>query len=258
MLARAQTPAGPAWGRVEGDRFQPVRGAEAWPQDLDAAGAAVDIEGLAWLPPVRPSKIVCVGRNYREHARELGNEVPAEPLIFLKPPSALLAHGAEVRWPAACERLDFEGELAVVVGRRLRAAGRDEAAAAVAGVAPMLDMTARDIQRREGAFTRAKGFDTFAPVGPCVGLGPLPEGELRLRTWVDGDLRQDGSSAQMVFGIPELLSFISGVMTLEPGDLVATGTPPGVGPVQPGQEITLEVEGLPPLRVRIGERDDAT
>jgi 2-keto-4-pentenoate hydratase/2-oxohepta-3-ene-1,7-dioic acid hydratase in catechol pathway len=191
---------------------------------------------------LQPSKIVCVGRNYREHAKELGNDVPREPLLFLKPPSALVATGERILLPAASSQVEFEGEIGVVVARRLRRAGERDAASAVRGIVAANDVTARDLQRSDGQWTRAKGFDGFCPVGPESALdGPLES--LEVVTRVNGAERQRGRAAEMVFAIPALLAYISRVMTLEPGDLVLTGTPAGVGPLAPGDEVEVEVVG---------------
>ena len=189
---------------------------------------------------IRPGKIVCVGRNYREHARELGNEVPAQPLLFLKPPSSVVGDGAAIVLPRASSRVEYEGEIGVIVGRPLRRATTGDALAAVAGVVAMNDVTARDLQRADGQWTRAKGFDTFCPVGPEV-LERPDLGDLAVTTRVNGEGRQCASAGEMVFSIPELLAYISQVMTLEPGDLVATGTPAGVGPLAAGDTVEVEV-----------------
>lgn len=208
------------------------------------------------LPPVAPSKIVCVGRNYRAHAAELGNEVPAEPLLFLKPPSALLAHNGVVEWPAESERVDYEGEIAVVIGRSLRRASEADAESAIFGLTCADDVTARDLQRRDGQFTRGKGFDTFCPCGPWIETDHPPLDALTLRTRVDGELRQEGRSSSMIWSIPALLAFISRVMRLEPGDLVLTGTPEGVGPLSAGTTVEVEIEGVGTLVHTIGARDE--
>ena len=190
---------------------------------------------------LKPSKIVCVGRNYRDHAKELGNEVPSDPLIFLKPPSSLVGPGAAVVLPSQSSRVEFEGEIGIVIGRRLRHASVVEAARAIGGVVAVNDVTARDLQKSDSQWTRAKGFDTFCPVGP---VAPAPElSALTIVTRVNGQERQRGAATDMVFDVPFLLSWISGVMTLEPGDLVATGTPAGVGTLSPGDEVEVELLG---------------
>lgn len=191
----------------------------------------------------RPSKIVCVGRNYVAHARELGNEVPERPLLFLKPPSALVASGEPIVLPAQSSRVEHEGEIAVVVGRRARHVSEAEALAVVAGYAALNDVTARDLQRTDGQWTRAKGFDTFCPVGP-VGGADADWRELEVVCRVNGEVRQRGRGADMVFGVPALIAYISAIMTLEPGDLIATGTPEGVGPLLPGDVVDVEVVGI--------------
>lgn len=209
--------------------------------DYAAAGAAARL-----LPPMCPSKIVCVGRNYADHAKELGNEVPAEPLIFLKPPSSLNAHGGAIVYPALSQRVDFEGELGLVIGSRLaRSATPEQAAKAVGWLTIVNDVTARDLQKKDGQWTRGKGFDTFCPVGPW--MTPVAEVDLtalRVITRVDGVVKQDAPVSDMLFDAGAILHFVSQFMTLEPGDLIATGTPPGVGPVQPGARIEVEIPSL--------------
>jgi len=197
------------------------------------------------LAPVTPSKIICVGRNYRDHANELGNEVPTEPLLFFKPPSSLLAPGGVVRTPAASSRVDFEGELALVIGKRLTkfAAGEDWRSV-VRGYTLANDVTARDLQKKDGQWTRAKGFDTFCPVGPIVSDEIDPAAGVIIETRVNGELRQHGSTLDFIFGIPELLVYISAAITLEPGDLILTGTPAGVGPLVAGDRVDVSITGL--------------
>jgi 2-keto-4-pentenoate hydratase/2-oxohepta-3-ene-1,7-dioic acid hydratase in catechol pathway len=202
------------------------------------------------LPPTpvtRPGKIVCVGRNYVEHAKELGNEVPKEPLIFLKPPTSVLAADGTIELPPESKQVEFEGEIGVVIGATLRRADEDAARRAIRGIVAVNDVTARDLQRSDGQWTRAKGFDTFCPIGREV---PPPDdlGTLEVVTRVNGTERQRGRASQMAFSIPMLLAYISRVMTLEPGDLVATGTPAGVGPIAPGDVVEVEVVGLSSVR----------
>ena len=192
---------------------------------------------------VRPGKIVCVGRNYAEHAKELGNEVPKAPLIFLKPPSSVIAAGEPIRLPSASQQVEFEGEIGVVVGERLTRATEADARSSVRGLVAVNDVTARDLQKTDGQWTRAKGFDSFCPLGEVV-EGAHDLAHLTIVTRVNGVERQRGFSAQMVFSIPMLLSYISSIMTLEPGDLVATGTPSGVGKLAPGDVVEVEIEGI--------------
>lgn len=195
----------------------------------------------------RPGKIVCVGRNYLEHARELGNDVPERPLIFLKPPSSLLAPGETIELPPDSAQIEYEGEIGIVVGARLRHADETEARAAVRGIVAINDVTARDLQRTDGQWTRAKGFDTFCPVGPEA-PAPGDLDALTVVTRVNGVERQRGSAHEMAFSIPTIMAYVSRIMTLEPGDLVATGTPAGVGPLAPGDEVEIEVLGLSSVR----------
>jgi 2-keto-4-pentenoate hydratase/2-oxohepta-3-ene-1,7-dioic acid hydratase in catechol pathway len=205
----------------------------------------VPLNEVKLLAPVTPSKIICVGRNYRDHAAELGNEVPKEPLLFFKPPSSLLAPGGVVKMPAVSERVDFEGELALVIGKR---ATKVDAAVNwrefVRGYTLANDVTARDLQKKDGQWTRAKGFDTFCPVGPFVSDEVDPAAGLEIETRVNGEVRQHGSTKDFIFSIPELLRYITAAITLEPGDLVLTGTPAGVGPLKAGDRVDVAITGL--------------
>jgi 2-keto-4-pentenoate hydratase/2-oxohepta-3-ene-1,7-dioic acid hydratase in catechol pathway len=191
----------------------------------------------------RPSKIVCIGRNYPDHAKELGNEVPQAPLLFLKPPSAIIGDGDPIILPPASSRVEFEAEIGVVVGRRLHRVGPEEAERGIRGFVCLNDVTARDLQKSDGQWGRAKGFDTFCPVGPRI-MDELDWRELEVIGRVNGEERQRGRSSDMVFSIPALLSYISHIMTLEPDDLVATGTPAGVGPLAPGDLVEVEIPGV--------------
>ncbi len=191
----------------------------------------------------RPGKIVCVGRNYREHAKELGNEVPKEPLIFLKPPSSVVWQGETIVLPAASARVEYEGEIGVIVGRSLTRVSETDAASGIRSIAAVNDVTARDLQKSDSQWTRAKGFDTFCPLGEES--SELPDlDSLTVVTRVNGVERQRGKSSEMVFSIPSLLAYISRIMTLEPGDLVATGTPSGVGPLLSGDVVEVEIPGV--------------
>ena len=192
---------------------------------------------------VRPTKIVCIGRNYAAHARELGNEVPPEPLIFLKPPSAMLAPGAAIVLPHQSKRVEHEAEIGVVIGTRAKDVAEADALAHVAGFTCVNDVTARDLQKTDGQWTRAKGFDTFCPMGPRVVAG-LDWRELEVICRVNGAVRQHGHARDMMYGIPRLVSYVSGIMTLEPGDVIATGTPEGVGPLVPGDLVEVEIPGI--------------
>jgi 2-keto-4-pentenoate hydratase/2-oxohepta-3-ene-1,7-dioic acid hydratase in catechol pathway len=191
----------------------------------------------------RPGKIVCVGRNYREHAKELGNEVPKEPLIFLKPPSSVVWEGEAIVLRPESHQVEHEGEIGVVVGKTLRWVSEGDAARGIRSIIAVNDVTARDLQKTDGQWTRAKGFDTFCPLGEES--SKLPDlDSLTVVTRVNGVERQRGKSSEMVFSIPSLLAYISRIMTLEPGDLVATGTPSGVGPLAPGDIVEIEIPGV--------------
>jgi 2-keto-4-pentenoate hydratase/2-oxohepta-3-ene-1,7-dioic acid hydratase in catechol pathway len=197
--------------------------------------------------PLTPSKIVCVGRNYAAHAKELGNDVPAEPLLFLKPPSSLVGDGESIRLPTVSKQVEYEGEIGVILSSRLRNATAAEARGAIGFLVAANDVTARDLQKSDSQWTRAKGFDTFC----CVGEpGPVPAdlSTLTVRTRVNGVVRQEGRASSMVFDIPALLAYISAVMTLEPGDLVLTGTPEGVGTLAPGDVVEVEIDGVSRVR----------
>ena len=194
-----------------------------------------------------PGKIVCLGRNYRDHAKEMGNDVPKEPLIFLKPPSSLIRNGGAIVLPPQSSRVEFEGEIGVTIDRRLRRVSQEDARGAIREVVAVNDVTARDLQRSDSQWTRAKGFDTFCPVGDPAKV-PANLETLTVVTRVNGAERQRASASDMVFSIPFVLSYISQVMTLEPGDLVLTGTPAGVGKLSPGDEVEVEVLGLSRVR----------
>jgi 2-keto-4-pentenoate hydratase/2-oxohepta-3-ene-1,7-dioic acid hydratase in catechol pathway len=190
--------------------------------------------------PVLPSKILCVGRNYVAHAKELGNEVPAEPLLFLKPSSSLIGPNEAIAIPAATQKVEHEAELGVVIGKRARNVSREAALSHVFGYVCVCDVTARDLQKKDGQWTRAKGFDTFCPVGPFIETEFDPS-DARVVCRVNGQTRQDGTTAKMIFDVPTLIAYASGVMTLEPGDLLVTGTPEGVGPLVTGDQLEVEI-----------------
>ena len=196
---------------------------------------------------IAPSKIVCVGRNYAAHAREMGNDVPAQPLLFLKPPSALISSGEAIVLPPESRQVEYEAEIGVIIGRRLRRISPVEAERAIQGFTCVNDVTARDLQKSDGQWGRAKGFDSFCPAGPAV-VGGLDWRGLEVIGRVNGEERQRGKAADMHFTIPTLLAYISNAMTLEPGDLVLTGTPAGVGPLHPGDEVEVEIPGVGILR----------
>ena len=210
-----------------------------------SAGGAVSggLASVTVLAPVRPSKIVCVGLNYKDHAEEQRKALPAEPLLFIKPSTAVIGPGEPIRRPPGVGRVDHEAELGVVIGRRAHRVSAARAWDHVLGLICVNDVTARDLQNKEAQYTRCKGFDTFAPVGPCIatGLGPEPR---VVEGWVNGQRRQSSSTAHLIFSIEHLVEYITFVMTLEPGDIISTGTPAGIGPLAAGDSVTITVEGV--------------
>ncbi len=212
--------------------------------DFRIGTSPVPISDVRVLPPVLPSKIIGIGRNYREHAEELGHPLPAEPLIFLKPPTAVIGHLDAVVQPPSSSRVDYEGEVAVVIRRKTRRLRDDDPVdEAILGYTCFNDVTARDLQAKDVQFTRAKGFDTFAAIGPCIATG-LDPAALRLKTFLNGKLVQSGTTANLIFPIPVLVRRLSRIMTLNPGDVIATGTPAGVGPTAPGDRVDVQIEGI--------------
>lgn len=201
-----------------------------------------------------PSKIICVGRNYRDHAKELGNEVPSVPLIFMKPPSSVVGDGEAIILPRASQRVEFEGEIGIVIGARARRVEERDARTYVRGVVALNDVTARDLQKTDGQWTRAKGFDTFCPMG-TEGAAPNALDDLSVITRVNGAERQRGMAGDMVFSIPRLIAYISAIMTLSPGDVIATGTPAGVGPLAVGDVVEVEIAGLSCVSNPVREED---
>jgi 2-keto-4-pentenoate hydratase/2-oxohepta-3-ene-1,7-dioic acid hydratase in catechol pathway len=202
-------------------------------------------EAAALMPAGSPSKIVCVGRNYADHARELGNEVPAEPLLFLKPPSSLIGSGESIVYPKLSQRVDFEGELGVIIGRKARHVKREHAFDYILGYTCVNDVTARDLQKKDGQWTRGKGFDTFCAAGPRLVLrDALRVNQVRVQTTVNGAVKQDAPISDLIFPIDFVIEYITQFLTLEPGDLIATGTPPGVGPLAPGDVVRVEIAGI--------------
>lgn len=204
----------------------------------------IPISDVILLPPVKPSKIVAVGANYRNHAVEMGRRLPEEPLIFLKPPSAVVGPNDIIVYPKMAKRVDYEGEMAFVIRKKARLLQKNDSVEGyILGYTCFNDVTARDLQEKDGQFTRSKSFDTFAAVGPCIATDVDPSG-LRLKTFVNGKLRQSGSTRNLIFPVPFLIRFISNVMTLNPGDIITTGTPAGVGPLMPGDRVDIQIEGI--------------
>lgn len=242
------------FGRIEGGRSVEVIGelahelsAAPWVAGVVKTGVAHALSSVTWLVPSDASKVVCIGQNYAKHAAEMGKAVPVEPLIFLKPSTALNPHGAAIRIPPASQEVHHEAELGLVIGARLSRATEAEASAGIFALTCINDVTARDIQKREIQHTRAKGYDTFACCGPTMVRG-LSGADLRVMCRVNGEVRQDGRTSDMVHSPAKLVSFISQIMTLLPGDLISTGTPSGVGAIRPGDVVEIEVEGIGILR----------
>lgn len=230
-------------GAVEEDRVYPLEGRGFY-----------NIEELKILPPVRPGKIVALALNYRSHADEMEMPLPQEPLIFLKPPSAVIGHGDTILLPSMSKRVDYEGEIGVIIGKRTRGVSPKEALEYVMGYTCFNDVTARDLQSKDGLFTRAKGFDTFAVIGPWIEtrLDPF---SLSIRTRLNGQVVQEGNTSDLIFDVPTVVSFVSRIMTLEPGDVIAMGTPPGVGPLSPGDTVEVEIDGIGRLTNPVAVRD---
>lgn len=238
----------PAWGVLEDGE---VRSAAGLPfLDLVAGDVVGALEEVRLLAPAVPSKVMCVGRNYREHAAEFGNPVPEEPLLFLKPPSSIVGPDDEVVYPTLSHRVDHEAELVVVIGRSAERVGRGDAMSVVGGYTCGNDVTARDIQKSDGQWTRGKGFHTFCPLGPWIETVYDPS-DVRVTCTVNGEVRQDGRTRDMIFDIPFLIEYISRFTRLEVGDVIMTGTPEGVGSVDIGDVMSVEVEGLGSLSNRI-------
>ncbi|BDZ70241.1 fumarylacetoacetate hydrolase family protein [Methanobacterium petrolearium] len=202
------------------------------------------------LPPVKPSKIICVGLNYRDHAEELNMALPDEPILFLKPSTTVIGHEDSIIYPAQSHHVDYEAELAVVIGHEARFVSEDDALDYIAGYTVLNDVTARDLQEKDGQWTRAKSFDTFCPIGPWIETELDPSNQ-RVCMKVNGEVKQDSRTKNMIFTPKELISFISEIMTLQPGDVIATGTPPGVGPLQVGDVAEVNVEGIGTLKNRV-------
>ena len=243
------------WVLWDGAAARPLPG-PPWTHPASTAGEGLEPGTFEWLAPVAPSKILGLGRTYAEHARERGTEPPKEPLLFLKAPSSLLSHGGVVRLPPESSHVDFEGELGLVIGRRVRRFPPDgDPSDVIFGCVACNDVSARDFQKSDGQWARAKGFDTFCPVGPRIVAGlPLPSA--RLRTFINGEARQDGSLSEMSFSLAAMLSHASSAMTLEPGDLLLTGTPAGVGRLAPGDRVRIEIDGVPPLEHGVEADED--
>ncbi len=254
LILRYATSEGPQSGILHGDDIHRITDSTIFDPFLPITGTPVmALSEATLLPPVQPGKIVCIGRNYAAHAAEHHAEVPAEPMIFLKPPSALIGHRAAIELPPNAGRVDHEAELAVVIGQHTRDVSRENALDVVLGYTCANDVSAREYQQKDGQWGRAKGFDTFCPLGPWINTD-LDPADLAIRARVNGESKQDSRTSQMVFDVPALIAFISHIMTLEPGDVILTGTPAGVSSLQPGDTVQVEIEGLGvlenPVRLR--------
>ncbi len=247
--AAHSTLATPRFGFIEGSNFHPLNEADWFDElDLPRNQHSIPLDEVELLAPVIPSKIVCVGRNYREHAAELGSKMPDEPLLFLKAPSSVIGDGDTIQLPKQSKQVEHEGELGVIIRRKARLISADEDPLSfVLGYTCVNDVTARDLQRKDVQFTRGKSFDTFCPVGPVIvaNVNPL---DLQLTTRVNGEIKQSGRTSSMAFSVPFLIRYITEIMTLYPGDLIATGTPAGVSPMKHGDTVEVEVEGIGVLR----------
>lgn len=234
------------YGILEGDRIAPLEGVPSAARP--ASGAAPVLLGeVRLLAPVLPGKIVAIGVNYRDHAQEMGRELPKEPMIFIKPSTAVIGPGDEIVYPPQTRNLHYEGELAIVIGKAARNVSVSEARNFILGYTCMNDVTARDLQRQDVQFTRGKGFDTFAPLGPAIET-ELDPSDLALETKLNGEVRQHSRTSNLIFGCEFLVSFVSQVMTLLPGDVISTGTPSGVGPMKLGDMVEVEIEKIGCLR----------
>ncbi|GAA3197329.1 fumarylacetoacetate hydrolase family protein [Actinocorallia longicatena] len=243
-----------SFGVVEGEEIAAVAG-HPFLGEVRFTGARHALVDVRVLAPILPSKVIAIGRNYADHAREMGSEPPVEPLFFSKPSTSIIGSGEAIQYPEKLsQRVDFEGELAVVIGRLCRDVPVSRAHEVIFGYTCANDVTARDLQKKDGQWTRAKGFDTFCPLGPWINTD-LDASDLAIRTLVNGEVRQDGRTSDMIHDIPNLIAHISQVMTLLPGDVILTGTPAGVGPLDIGDSVTVELEGVGSLTNRVIARD---
>ena len=232
------------WGLVEGERIKLLRGSSLSDivENVEAEDE-VSFSDVRMLSPISPTKIVALGLNYKDHAEETGLPVPDEPLIFLKPPSAVIGSGETILIPKGVGRVDYEAELAVVIGRKCKNVSGKEASEYILGYTCFNDVTARHLQKKDGQWTRSKSFDTFAPVGPWIST-ELDPSDLAIKLYLNGEIRQSSRTSRMIFNVYQVVSFVSRVMTLEPGDVIATGTPSGIGPIKDGDEVVVEIEGI--------------
>jgi len=235
----------PRYGRLYEDQIELINGDPF--SEVEPSGVSMNAQKVEWLSPVSPSKIIAVGLNYRDHAAELGMDLPDEPILFLKPPSAVIGQAESIVYPAASKQVEFEAELAAVIGKTASRVAVAEAGEYILGYTCANDVTARDLQKKDGQWARAKGFDTFCPLGPHIET-ELDPGELSINLSLNGQVKQASSTALMIHKVEEIISFASHVMTLLPGDVILTGTPPGVGPVAIGDVVQVDIEGIGSLR----------
>jgi 2-keto-4-pentenoate hydratase/2-oxohepta-3-ene-1,7-dioic acid hydratase in catechol pathway len=247
-LVRFLAKGGPANGILQNDEV--VELSEVGYASLSSCRAVHRAAGIRLLAPCVPTKVIAVGLNYRDHAGELGMAVPETPILFLKPPTTVIGPDDDIRFPPMSRQVDYEGELGVVIKDRVSRIAPAEARQHILGYTCANDVTARDLQKKDGQWTRAKGFDTFCPVGPWIETD-LDPNDLQIETYLNGELRQSSRTSQFVFGVDNLVSFISQVMTLEPGDLIITGTPAGIGPMQRGDSVEVRIEGIGSLVNRV-------
>jgi 2-keto-4-pentenoate hydratase/2-oxohepta-3-ene-1,7-dioic acid hydratase in catechol pathway len=241
-----------------GGRYAVERGGDLFWLEGDVfgdytAGAPIAQDGLAFLAPVTPTKIVAIGLNYKDHAAEVNKPLPAEPLMFIKPSTAVIGPGEPIRLPRGVGEIHYESELAVVIRRTASNVPAADASRYVLGLTCLNDVTARELQRKDIQYTRAKGFDTFAPIGPCIAAG-LDASSLAIEGWVNGERKQSSNTNQLIFPVERLVEFVSHVMTLHPGDIITTGTPSGVGPLKAGDRVMVKIEGIGALSNPVIER----
>lgn len=243
---RFRSKSGIGYGILEEEKVQVIDGSFLNPLSKPT-GTMLSIDEVTLLAPVEPSKVVCVGLNYALHAKELEHSLPDDPVIFIKPKTSVIGPDAEIVYPKISQQVDYEAELAVVIGKSIKEATEMEALEAIFGYTCANDVTARDLQKKDGQWTRSKSFDTFCPLGPWV-VTDLDSSQLAIQSILNGEIKQSSNTQNFITPVPKLLSFISQVMTLNPGDVVLTGTPEGVGPVRPGDEVVVKIQGIGELR----------
>lgn len=245
FIVRGQSPDEWKYGVVKNHQVQALDPSPF--SAYECVGDEIPFNEIKFLSPVLPTKIIAVGVNYKEHAKEMGHVLPENPLLFLKPPSSVIGHEEIIRYPKTSSRVDYEAELAVVIKKKTKNILPETVKDVILGYTCFNDVTARDLQKKDGQWTRAKSFDTFSAIGPWI-VTDLEPSELVVESYLNGELKQSGKTNDMIFDIPHIVSFISSIMTLEPGDIISTGTPVGIGPMQPGDMIDIRIEGIGILR----------